>query len=386
MKKTAKFFENLTKRNENYIERDPTIALSFNSGARVDVIGYTRKKFKVEFWDSTTGNLDFSTTLGAGYFASPSRKYVVMWNVKVLDENDEVVKQHQVDFKGKTVHISLESTSLGDNLAWMSQAVRFSELNECKLILTTFHNSLFDKEKYSNVTFNEPGTGLPPYDYSYSIGYFYDNGNAKFNRTPIDPRTSPLGKVPCDILQIPYVETRPQLLSKDMSRPIPEKYVCIATSSTAGAKFWHRTNGWQDVVNFLNSEGYKVALIHKERNELTNVIDWTGDRPLADRMNQLRHCEFFIGIGSGLSWLAWGMKKPVVLISGFSDEFAEFQLDCTRIINKKVCNSCWNDTNHEFDKGDWWWCPRLKGTPRYFECTREITSEEVINRIREMVK
>ena len=163
--------------------------------------------YVVEFWDLSTNRLEFSTVLKPGMFASPNRKYAVRWEVKVF-ENEKLIANEKVDFKGKTVHIFLESTSLGDTLAWMPQALKFAEFNECKLVLTTFHNDLF-KEKYPQIIWNYPGTALPNHTYSYSIGYHY--GEDRFDKTPVDPRTVPLGKVPCDILGIPYVETRPPL-------------------------------------------------------------------------------------------------------------------------------------------------------------------------------
>ena len=41
------------------------------------------------------------------------------------------------------------------------------------------------------------------------------------------------------------------------------------------------------------------------------------------------------------------LNKHVVLISGFSEPYSEFQIDCERIHNKDVCNSCYN--RHTFD-------------------------------------
>ena len=107
-----------------------------------------------------------------------------------------------------------------------------------------------------------------------------------------------------------------------------------------------------------------------------NVIDKTGDLPLEDRINDLYHCEFFIGLGSGLSWLAWACEKPVVMISGFSDPKSEFYTPY-RVHNKNVCNSCWNDVNCTFDRSNWLWCPRDKD----FECSREITFDMVKEKI-----
>jgi autotransporter strand-loop-strand O-heptosyltransferase len=382
MKRNAPFFENLVKNPICYIEKDPIINISFKFGATVTIQGYSRKKYKVEFWDSSTNNLEFSTTLRSGLFASPSRKYVVKWEIKIYD-GDILVKTDKVDFKNKAVHVFIESTSIGDTLSWMPQTLRFAEINGCKLVLTTFHNDLFRK-KYPQILWNTPGTGLPDHNYSYSIGYHY--GNDLLNKTTVDPRTVPLGKVPCDILGIQYEEVRPLLDFEPLTIPPIEKpYVCIATASTAGSKLWQRANGWQDVVDYLKEKGYEVAVIQKEPTELKNILDWTGEKSLSERMNQLHHAEFFIGLGSGLSWLAWAVKKKVILISGFSDAFSEFQIDCERIINKDVCNSCWNDTSFGFNKGDWNWCPRHKDTDRQFECTVQIPPSAIFEKIEKII-
>ena len=87
----------------------------------------------------------------------------------------------------------------------------------------------------------------------------------------------------------------------------------------------------------------------------------------------------FIGIGSGLSWLAWTLKTPVVLISGFSEDYTEF-MDCERVSPPKYkCSGCFNKTR--LDAGDWEWCPEHKNTNKQFECTTSITSEVVIDSI-----
>ena len=104
--------------------------------------------------------------------------------------------------------------------------------------------------------------------------------------------------------------------------------------------------------------------------------DETGDRPLQERARWLKHAELFIGLSSGLSWLAWAMGKPVVLISGFTHPTNEFDTPY-RVINYHACNSCWNDVRHRFDHKDFMYCPRHKDTPRQFECTRLITADQV---------
>ena len=88
------------------------------------------------------------------------------------------------------------------------------------------------------------------------------------------------------------------------------------------------------------------------------------------------HAEFFVGLSSGLSWLAWAAGIPVVMISGFTHPTNEFATPY-RVINYHACNSCWNDPRLRFDHKDFLWCPRHTDTPRQFECTRLITAEQV---------
>ena len=172
-------------------------------------------------------------------------------------------------------------------------------------------------------------------------------------------------------------EIRPLINKKINQRPTNKKYVCIATESTAGAKYWHYPGGWQRLVDLLKMVGYEVVLIQKEPNSLSGVIDRSGDIPIENRVSDLLQCEFFIGLSSGLSWLSWALGVPTVVISGFTDPFLEFSDRCLRIINRDVCNGCFTKTEYKFDRGDWWWCPVHKGTDRYFECTRTIKPEDV---------
>jgi autotransporter strand-loop-strand O-heptosyltransferase len=97
---------------------------------------------------------------------------------------------------------------------------------------------------------------------------------------------------------------------------------------------------------------------------------------LAEAARYMRHAALFVGLSSGLSWLAWAAGCPTVLISGFSLPSTEFETP-GRVINWHTCNGCWNDPNQTFDHKDFLWCPRHSGTPRQFECTRLITPGHV---------
>jgi hypothetical protein len=69
--------------------------------------------------------------------------------------------------------------------------------------------------------------------------------------------------------------------------------------------------------------------------------------------------EFFIGVASGLSWLAWCCRKPIVLISGFSRPSMEFKTPYRIYNEENLCNDCWGDTSIPFWHHAWGWCPRV---------------------------
>jgi len=100
-------------------------------------------------------------------------------------------------------------------------------------------------------------------------------------------------------------------------------------------------------------------------------------------MSVIHHSEFFIGLSSGISHLAWALNKKVIMIAGFTDKNHEFE--CIRPYNDKVCTGCWNNKNFKFDKGDYDWCPIWKGYDRQYECQKSITPEMVIEEIKKLV-
>jgi autotransporter strand-loop-strand O-heptosyltransferase len=126
-----------------------------------------------------------------------------------------------------------------------------------------------------------------------------------------------------------------------------------------------------------------VILLSKEGNGYMGNHHPTGitihpNGPLENVIKTLRESEFFIGIGSGLSWLSWACEVPTVIISGFSEPYTETITNTVRIeAPEGSCKGCFN--RHMLDAGDWNWCPDHKNTPKQFECSRLITGEMVID-------
>ena len=143
------------------------------------------------------------------------------------------------------------------------------------------------------------------------------------------------------------------------------------------------------MVDFLNNNGYEVRLLSKEIDGYMGNKNPVGivkiDTPtIEDVLRLIQESQLYIGVSSGLAWLAWASDVETILISGFTDKYTEPSIGVRRIINKSVCNSCWN--NYVFDKGNWNWCIMLKGTNRQFECSKMITSKQVINEIKSALK
>jgi autotransporter strand-loop-strand O-heptosyltransferase len=230
---------------------------------------------------------------------------------------------------------------------------------------------------YPELEFIKPGQPCHGIYAQYSIGWFFNQ-----NLEPEIPNTIPLQKAATNILGLEYNEIKPRIYHDSGPRPFEGKYVTIATNSTSGLKFWTK-KGWQELINYLTNQGYMVFNVSKEKNPFENAIQIT-DNSIEYTMRVIYHSEFFIGLSSGLSWLAWALGKKVVMISNFTEENHEFTTDCIRIVNKSVCNSCWNKKEFKFDRGDWNWCPEHKGTPRQFECHTSITSKMVIDRLSEI--
>ena len=269
-------------------------------------------------------------------------------------------------------------------MAWTPFIREFKDKHGCELIVSTFMNNIF-RESYPDIEFVEPGIVVNNIHAMYKIGWFYKDGEFDINRNPSDFKKEPLQKTASDILGLDYKETRALLKVPNIEK---KKKVGIGIHSTTQAKYWNNPTGWQEVVDYLISLGYEVVLYSKENDGYMGNFHPKGitkfEAGSIERLiEEMASCEFFVGLGSGLSWLSWSIGLPTVLISGFSEEYSETISDTYRVINKNVCTGCFN--RHRLDSGDWNWCPDHKGTDRQFECSKKITSTMVINQINKIL-
>ncbi len=375
---------------EPVLEAVEGIRFDFNHGIRI-LIPRNGRDYRVVFSDIDTGIILYSADSVPGAYITSVKKFFIRFRLEIYTKGEhKLIFRHDYDAKDKEVMIQLPVGTIGDSIGWFSYVERFQKKHQCKVIcvMAPWISALVEKQ-YPDITFIAPADTMKYRPYAtYFMGLFF---KGDVDNQPIDFRYIGLHRTAGYILGVDPSDIPPRF---DLSAPrkIKEKYVCIAAQSSSQAKYWNNPLGWREVIRFLKANGYRVLCIDKEPVHgdglVWNHIPWgtedcTGSLPLQERVNLVKDADFFIGLSSGLSWLAWGCKVPVVMISGFTHPTNEFETPY-RVINYHTCHSCWNDMRVDFDHYDFLWCPRHKGTNRQFECTRLISAEQVITTIKKI--
>lgn len=376
------------------------ISFDFNNGLRVMV---PKGNYRVKFIDQTD-HLTVYDAKASGVVAMSSKRYFVNFRLEVWEdppEKDKKTKEsklifsHDYNAEGKKVLIKFAGRALGDMLAWFPYAELFRQKHKCELyvIVDDKYKEIL-KPGYPDIHFIAPDKRPADLYATYYVGLFapWDDRNLQ----PVDWRVVGLSAHAAYLLGLPAKEERIKLVpSKKASKIRPkEPYVCIASQATGQAKYWNNASGWIKTVEYLKKQGYRVLCVDRDRvmesGLFSNAIpygceDFTGNRSLQERIDLISGAEFFIGLPSGLAWLAWGCNVPVVMIVGFTLPGTEFYTPY-RVQQFHTCNGCGNDQRYEHNYDDFGACPHHRGTDREFECTRCITPEYVQDVIEELRK
>ena len=366
--------------SEIYGEADSHgLKLDFNFGLRLDV---PEGNFHVIISDLDTEQIYFDEYISDCRLISVEN-YFIRWHVEVfLDE--EKIFTHTLNLEGKTVAIKFVSSRLGDTLAILPYLREFKKIHRCDLQLIPHDYSReIIAQFYPDISITSE-VNFKTYATYYSMVPF-----SPFPFASADHRKTSMPRVVGSLLGIDYL--LPKTVFKPTEPPITDKrYVCISVQASQTKKSWLWKGGWDIVVDYLKSLGYRVFCIDKNAEETSEGLtickpegaeDFTGDRPLTERANMLYHADFFIGLGSGLSWLADAVGCPVVMIAGFSQDWCEFYTPY-RVANRKVCNGCYN---HPMVSYVFYKCPFQKDTPRELECQKKISPHMVINAIDRLI-
>lgn len=360
------------------------IRYDFNDGCRVELPPLENgEKWRVKLSDMETFNGILETVMEGGCIQS-TKKYYIPFQIEVW-RGENLVFTHKHSLKNRPVLVQVPVGTLGDCLAWFPYVAAFQEKHACDLTcgMSEVCIPMFEKT-YPHIKFM-PLQKVQTKDFYaiYKMGLYFNDWDCV--EQPVDFRYVGLHKTAAYILGLDPIEAPAKIHVPNPARTIKEPYVCIAVQSSTQCKYWNHPGGWLEIVKFLKAAGYRVICIDREStygaaNTFMSIPngaeDMTGNLPLVERAQLLMHADFFVGLSSGLSWLAWSVGTPVVMISGFTHPENEF-FTPYRVINYHVCNSCWNDPRCMFDHQDFFYCPRHKGTDRQFECTRLITPQHV---------
>ena len=385
-------YENTENKTENTVkEVKPTLEINFKEGNPIaTLLSEEGKEFNVVFKNKKTGEIPFSTMLKHNHWAAGTEKYFIPWLIYVEDTNGEILFEYDFieEIKKRKTHVYFDSNSIGDNMAWMPAVEEFRKKYNIKnLTCSTFFNGLFEKN-YPEIKFVDPNTGFNDFEIQYRIPWLE---KGQFN--PLDCRETSLQNVCASILGCDgMTEVSAKITVKEKETLFKRPYVAIGMQSTAQAKYWNNPGGWEKLTDYIQKKGYDVVFVDKHEhfgkephmNSNPSNAMKRNERTLDQTIATIAGSEFFIGIGSGLSWISWALNKEVILISGFSQPFSEFQNKCTRIINTDVCHGCYNRV--KLDPSNWTWCPDHEGTDRMFECTKNISVETVCNAVDNVIQ
>jgi autotransporter strand-loop-strand O-heptosyltransferase len=284
---------------------------------------------------------------------------------------EELVKYKELNpnitnFKDATILIHLDSFCLGDTICFSAFLDAFVDFHKPKFCyVTTFFPHLLESTNPKYKFVGATDEVFLEVDKLINVGYDKDNTFHTINGMPYAakqtlflPPNTPFGKSP--------------VIKKE--RVINPNKISIAPESLKKIATWDK-NKWQKVVNELVSSGFEVFNVSYENTlELENVIGVHGFDDLNVSLDHILESRIYIGLSSGLSWLAWSYDVPVVMISNFTKVQNEF--DCFRVWSPYVCHGCFNIYNNITSS-----CPLFEKTNRENECHKIITTEMVINQI-----
>jgi hypothetical protein len=394
------------------MENDIKIKVDFYNGCKVEILGIQDKVYpvddlyRIEFFNNKTGKLIYSTEITPNHWTRPDIFYFIEWRIFVYKNNEKILNQ-VINLKNEEVLIAMESKPIGDCVSWIPHILEFSKQHKCKVTVQTYFHELFSTY-FPYLNYVKPQTyqlNDEKFYASYVVQYGFNDEEGKNNQkelnkhkswnfvpglsfwdkreSPFHPNLKPLAEFGSSVLGLDPDERRPIFTQHSDERPVDKKYICISEFASGIEKHWQNQIGWQTLVDDLSKMGYEIISISKEKSDLKNIRKRNGNIPLNDRIWYLQHCEFFIGVSSGLSWLAWACGKKVVMISGITKKENEFKEDCIRIINENVCNGCWNLEEHcdKFAMRKINFCPEGKN----FTCSRSISPKYVLEKINEEI-
>ena len=298
--------------------------------------------------------------------------------VKRQYDNSELLNYVERDkdtktLEGKEILMHFDSFCLGDTICFSSFIDPFLEYHKPKKVLiSTFFPFLFQSTdpRYEFINANQKKEIIVDklLDVGYDKNSLEDTLGGMLSatkRTMWLPQNTKQGK--CPVIQY--------------KRIVNKNKISIAPESLKKIAQWNYDGnlGWQVVVDSLVNFGYEVSNVSYENTmNLKNVKGFHGNNDIRISLFEILESRIFVGLSSGLAWLAWAYGIPVVMISSFTKSHNEFE--CFRVVNPNSCTGCFNTFQNIKST-----CPLFLGTERENECHKTITPKMVIDKINEAI-
>jgi autotransporter strand-loop-strand O-heptosyltransferase len=347
-------------------------------------------KYSLRDW----GHIQSVTLIGSCLEKKPSFECNPSY-VPVLEEvkniwtkltNSDLVKSEKKLIEPRAL-VEIVSDALGDNVGAMSIIEKWRKETGKKVTVICNHSDLF-RSSYRDMTIYKKSDTNVKFTPEEGIWYVNNvphiekiNATYKFDVPLLDGYAKDFN-----------ISSEGVILKVDGVsglRPIKSKYVCIGVHSTAQAKYWNHPGAWDELCKMLRKKGLTPVVVEKDfsfgipgyMNQLPSKAVKKIGMSFGEVLNYIQHAEMFIGLSSGLSWVAQGLGKPTVIISNATSKDNEYINDKTlRIYEESVCHGCFH--KYPFNSNDWLWCPIYRNDEmKRFICTKAITPESVMEQI-----
>lgn len=282
----------------------------------------------------------------------------------------------------KRVKITNSSTGLGDTICTLGYIDEYQKRHGVEVYypIQESYRCLFE-DVYTDIKFFDTNV----FDEQIKIDLYF---------------SKPMMRSVAERLGIDYREIRPKIKCFYKERPLKQRYITLSMQSTHQGRYWNYRDGWDILIKSIKKK-YRLSVVCIDKDESfgadkifnlcpKEAINRCGLN-LSDVTNYMHHAEFHIGLSTGLSWLAYGLNKPVVMVCNVTKNDFEFQDNCIRIVNENVCHGCLNEINYEEIQHqlntNWHWCAKYENDKkRIYECTRSITPDMVLKQMDPLLK
>ena len=385
------------------------IHLDFNDSFRLNFDTYDLNdeyNIEVKYGEKKSELESIKFDLVESHTINGVKKYFIDWHIEVYENGNKII-DYNLDLEDKDVLIDFISKNLGDTTMWIPYVEEFRKKHNCNVYLLTVNHNLFS-DAYPFITFISPTDTIPNSFASYYVGPMdvpRTNGNQVDRYIPIKRDKTHFQEICSSILGLKHKPNlkAPLKVYKNFKKVTDKPYVAIAPQATARTKTWNYngTEGWQLLVDYLKEKGYEVLYCSKEYDGERGfkipkgVIVKDSDTSIEERVFDIHHAEFFIGISSGLYWVAHALGKRCIMITGHTHKYSDGHDEKTERVslesNSDICTGCWGDISIDW-RFDSWYCPKhqeddfsdeadMDESSRKWECTKRITPQMVFDAV-----